>query len=262
MTSPDAAAGPLEAELDALYAAPPDEFVTARAAAARRLRDVGLRDQGRELAAARKPTAGAALVNLLARAGPDLVADAIDAVEAARTAIETGDGVREALERQRAAVDAAEAPLAALVGEQGASDAVARQAVETLRAAVLDPALQPLLRAGRLVTASRATGFAALPTTPAPRRAAAPPAKPAAKGAAAPARPDRQADAAAARAAKRAAAEHQRQLAAAQRDLQAAERVEAAALRALEKAKREAERSGEARSAAAARLAELERAAP
>jgi hypothetical protein len=264
VTPPKAARDSLDAELDELYAAPPDAFVAARAAAAKRLREAGRRDEARELAAARKPTAGAALVNALARAEPAVVAAAIDAVEAARSAIEHGDGVREALERQRGAVDAAEAPLVALAADGGASAAVARQATETLRAAVLDPELQPLLRAGRLRTAGRASGFAALPATPAPRGAAAQP-KAAARNTA-PAEPvprrDRQAEAAAAREMRRAAAELKRQLAAAQRDLQTAEHAEAAALRALAKAQAEAERSTAARSAAAERLAELERGAP
>src|SRR5689334_3215899 len=133
VTPPDADAGSLDAELDALYAAPPEEFVAARAASAKRLRAAGRRDEASAIAAARKPTAGAALVNALARAEPGLVAAAIDAVEAARTAIERGEGVREALERQRAAVEAAEAPLAVMA--DAASAAVARQATETLRAA-------------------------------------------------------------------------------------------------------------------------------
>ena len=48
-----------------LYQAPPEDFVSARAERVKALRDSGDKDAAKQVAALRKPTVGAWLVNLL-----------------------------------------------------------------------------------------------------------------------------------------------------------------------------------------------------
>jgi hypothetical protein len=60
--------------VDPLYAGPPEEFVAARDALAKRLRADGDRATAAEVAKLRRPTATAAALNQVARTVPDVLA--------------------------------------------------------------------------------------------------------------------------------------------------------------------------------------------
>ena len=105
------------ASADDLYGVDPAEFVTARAALAKRLRADGDREEAARVAKLRRPPQSAWALNLLARTDPDR----IDAVFAAATALRdaladggAGTDRREAQAAYRGAIDAAVAAAAAL----------------------------------------------------------------------------------------------------------------------------------------------------
>jgi hypothetical protein len=93
-----------------LYRRPRDEFVQARSALARRLRQAGDREAADAVARLRRPSLGAWVVDQLAATAPDLVADllaaATDAMEAQRSiAGDGGQALREASSRVHALLD-------------------------------------------------------------------------------------------------------------------------------------------------------------
>jgi hypothetical protein len=139
---------------DALYGLPLDEFTRARNDLARELRRDGLRDEAAEVAALRKPSTAAWVVNRLARERRSDVAELVAAAKAVRKG-EPGANRRfadaaEALARSGRDVlsDAGRKP----------SDVVLRDVATTLRtAAAEDP---EALSAGRLLAPREAGGFA------------------------------------------------------------------------------------------------------
>jgi hypothetical protein len=149
---------------DALYGLPLDAFTRARNELARELRRDGLRREAAEVAALRKPSTAAWVVNRLARERRADVAELVAAAEAVRKG-EPGANRRfaeaaEALSRSGRDVlsDAGRSP----------SDAVLRDVATTLRAtAAEDP---EALASGRLLTAREAGGFEAMTGAPPPRR--------------------------------------------------------------------------------------------
>ncbi len=165
-------------EVVALYGLPPEEFTAGRNARAKELKA-----DDAELAAAvaklPKPTAAAAAVNRLAREEPSEVRALVQCGRRLRAAQEgalagKSQGAvtaatrehREALERVRR-----EARRLKL------SDAVLERVSSTLRAASVDPELQPLLERGTLAREVESAGFgldpalvAAAPAKRAPKR--------------------------------------------------------------------------------------------
>ena len=143
-----------------LYALPPEEFTPARNARAKELRR-----EASELADAisklPKPTAAAAAVNRLARDEPSEVRALVQAGRALRSAQEaavSGKGagaVADAAREHRAALDRVRREARRL----GLSDAVLERVGATLRAASIDPELQPLLERGLLAREVEAAGF-------------------------------------------------------------------------------------------------------
>jgi len=137
---------------DELYDLAPEEFTSARDAAARAATDPSLT---KAIKALRKPTAPAHAVNRLVRDRTADVDELIALGEALRTAMAgRGGDVRELTERRRALV----AGLAAGVPANLEADVVA-----TLEAATADPELAAAVRSGRLVRPIRYAGFGALP---------------------------------------------------------------------------------------------------
>jgi hypothetical protein len=151
----------LQREAAELYALPPGEYVAARKARAK-----ALRQDEPELAAQveklPKPTAAAAAVNRLARDEPSEV----------RALAQTGRALRKAQESAVSGKGSAAALAAATAEHRAALDRVGREArrsklsqsvlervVATLRAASLDPELQPLLERGVLAHEVEAAGF-------------------------------------------------------------------------------------------------------
>lgn len=153
-------------EIDALYGLPLEEFTNARNELARTLRTEGRRAEADEVAALRKPSLAAWVVNRLARDRGDEVRALIDAAKA----IKAGDD--DADDRFRAALDSLLPGARQILAATGrsASDSVLRQVATTLRASAATAPEE--LTAGRLAEAREATGFeAALAgTPPRPRR--------------------------------------------------------------------------------------------
>ena len=77
---------PDESRSEQLYAAPPDGFVAARAAAVAAARQAGDRDTAKRLGALKKPTVAAWLVNLLALRRPELLDELVELAAALRSA--------------------------------------------------------------------------------------------------------------------------------------------------------------------------------
>ena len=148
--------------VDDLYGLAPSEFVAARDALAKQLRDAGDRERAAAVKKLRRPSATAAALNLAARAHPDLLRDALHATARLRAVTEgavggRGGDVRAATADERAAtkrfLDVAEA-------QPGVGAAVDRQRLAaTLRAAALDEALAESLRRGVLAADHDSSGF-------------------------------------------------------------------------------------------------------
>ena len=151
----------LQREAAKLYALPGAEFTAARNARARAMRSKQP-ELAAELAKLPRPTAPAAAVNLLARDDPSEV----------RALAQAGRALRQAQEQALAGKGAADELTHATAEHRAALERVSREArrlklsqsvlervISTLRAASLDPELQPLLERGLLAREIEAAGF-------------------------------------------------------------------------------------------------------
>jgi hypothetical protein len=183
-----------------LYALPPGQFMAARNARASEAKAAGDKETAARIAALRKPTVLAWLVNLLVRELPDEIGEFLDLGDALRDATETlsGPELRQLSGQRHRLVQALVRQARDLARQTGyrITEDVARGLEETLSAALTDPAVAEQLRAGRLTSGLTATGFpapslgavrahAALPPSSAvrshkPSAAEAPPAQPSA----------------------------------------------------------------------------------
>ena len=143
-----------------LYALAPEDFTAARDAAVEQARAGGDRALAGELAALRRPTAPAHLVNLLVRAEPELVGQLLELggqlAQAQRAG--SGPGLRELGTQRRALVAAVTARALDLAGRD-VTAAVRAEVEATLEAALADPAAADAVRTGRLVRALSFAGF-------------------------------------------------------------------------------------------------------
>lgn len=144
---------------DELYAASPDDFVTARDALARALRADGDREGAAAVRALRKPTRAAWAVNVAVRERPQAAAELADAArrlqDVQQEVLAGGDAtlLRAADVRAREAVDR-------LVGAAPVGDVATLDKVRaTLRAATADPDVLAEVLSGRLVREQVASGF-------------------------------------------------------------------------------------------------------
>jgi hypothetical protein len=248
----------------AIYGGPLDEFVSARDALARELRQAGDREGAAEIKALRKPRALAWALDAAALAAPDALADLAAAVDEAGNAQAGGGDVRAALGNLRTA----EAEVVAAAVEAAAAQGLRLEpsaAGGALRAVIADPEALADLRAVRLVDTPATGGLgiafssaavsAPTQSAPARSRAKAAPARPAEAPRARPAQPEPEeppVDQAALTAARRAVGAAERTLRtatnvarrAASTAAEVEERAAAARLRAGEAA--EAERTAEA----------------
>ncbi len=154
----------LSDDVDALYGLPLDEFTQARNDLARRLRKERASDDAAEVAALRKPTAAAWVVNQLVRERPEEVRALLAAANEIRAGAEDGDG------QFREAVDRLARGAREILASSGrtSSDHVVQDVVTTLRAVA---ATEPeALETGRLTEGREASGFDALAGA-APKRA-------------------------------------------------------------------------------------------
>jgi chromosome segregation ATPase len=151
-----------------MYEAPPEQFVAARAAAIADARKAGDRDTAKRLAALRKPTVAAWLVNLLALRRPELIDQLVELSSALRTAQRglQGDQLRELTTQRRQVVSAlvAAARQLAVAEDKGLAAKLPLGEVEaTLTAALAEPEIAEQVRTGRLIRAATYAGFGEVP---------------------------------------------------------------------------------------------------
>jgi hypothetical protein len=144
--------------VDRLYGGGLDEFVSARAAAAKALRREGRRGEAAAVEALRKPTVAAAAVNRVVRAEPKLLGALLaagDRLREVQLAAGSGRDLRAAVDDETRALDA----LVRTAAKAAGGEATLTKVRETLHAAALDPAVAEDVRAGVLVKEARAVGF-------------------------------------------------------------------------------------------------------
>jgi hypothetical protein len=150
---------------DELYALPPEQFTAARNARAKEAKAAGNKETAAQIAALRKPTVLAWLVNLLVRELPDEIGGFLDLGDALRDATATlsGPELRQLSGQRHRLVQALVRQARELARQAGyrTTEDVARGLEETLAAALTDPAVAEQLRAGRLTSGLTATGFPA-----------------------------------------------------------------------------------------------------
>ncbi|MET0426141.1 MAG: hypothetical protein ABW046_19890 [Actinoplanes sp.] len=149
-----------------LYEAPPDGFVAARTAAVDEARKAGDRETAKRLAALKKPTVAAWVVNLLALRRPELIEELVELSAALREAQRglDGDSLRELTAQRRQVVSA-------LVGAAGKLAHAAEPSIRlplaeveaTLTAALAEPEVAAQVRTGRLIRAATYAGFGEVP---------------------------------------------------------------------------------------------------
>jgi hypothetical protein len=167
-----------------LYEADPDGFTARRAALAASAREAGHPAVAKRIAALRKPTRSAWVVNRLVRSDPG-VRSRLDALAADLGEAADGARIRELTTARARLVD--ELTRAALAGVPAPAAALREEVTATFDAAIADPEVAG--RLGTLVRAERYAGFgapgpgspAAAPAAPAPVRKARDPAEAAAE---------------------------------------------------------------------------------
>ncbi|MGW0327586.1 hypothetical protein [Nocardia sp. NPDC003183] len=146
-----------------LYTLDPGDFVSTRAERAAQARADGDRDLAEAITALRKPTVAAWTVNLLARHAPQEIAALLDLGDALRSAQRqlSGDKLRALGTQRQQVVNAMTKRAAELAAEHDrpASEQVLREVGQTLTAALADPDVADLVRAGVLPTTVTYDGF-------------------------------------------------------------------------------------------------------
>ena len=148
-------------EVGELYALPAGKFTAARNTRAKELRTEN-GDLAAQVAKLPKPTAAAAAINRIARDDPSEVRALVQAGRALRSAQESalagqgaGAAVADATREHRAALERVRREARRL----DLSDAVLERVTSTLRAASVDPELQPLLERGLIAAELESAGF-------------------------------------------------------------------------------------------------------
>jgi hypothetical protein len=156
----------LDEALDEVYASDLDEFVGARNALVKRLREQRKRDEAEQVAKLRKPSVAAWVLNQLARRNRrevDLLLDAGHRLREAQAGILGGAGNAAFEKARRQEADALKRlthEAEQLLRERGSGGGkLLGQIDESLRAAAISPTGRELLARGRFHQASRAEGF-------------------------------------------------------------------------------------------------------
>jgi hypothetical protein len=146
-------------DLDALYAAKPEDFTALRTKLAAEAKKRGDADTAKQITAARKPTTAAHVVNLLVLNDASVRARLTDLGERLRAAHAGMDGsqIRELTTQQRRLID--ELTRAAFEGASlsAPTGALRDDVTATLQAAIADP--EVAARLGRLTKAEQWSGF-------------------------------------------------------------------------------------------------------
>jgi hypothetical protein len=149
-------------EVERLYGLDLDEFITARDATARRLKEDGRKDAAAAVKALRKPSNAAWIVNRLSSQHPGVVSRLLEAGHALRDVQMRGGGekLREAIAGERTALDRAMRNAEEIATHAGlASGSTLDRVRETLHLAALDPAVARDVEHGVLVREGRASGL-------------------------------------------------------------------------------------------------------
>ena len=146
-----------------LYAAPPEDFMTRRTEQVAAAKAAGDKALAKEIAALRKPTRSAWLVNLLARAAAPELTGLLEIGAALREAQQNLDGAElRTLSAQRHKVVNALSRQAVTLGagaDYTATEAVRQEVAQTLQAALADPEHAEQVRRGVLSQAVSYGGF-------------------------------------------------------------------------------------------------------
>ncbi|MFG1768395.1 hypothetical protein ACGFIX_02375 [Nocardia salmonicida] len=146
-----------------LYTLDPGDFVSTRAERAAQARADGDRELAKAITGLRKPTVAAWTVNLLAHHAPREIATLLDLGDALRSAQRqlSGDKLRALGTQRQQVVNAMTKRAAELAAEHDrpASEQVLREVGQTLTAALADPDVADLVRAGVLPTTVTYDGF-------------------------------------------------------------------------------------------------------
>lgn len=156
----------LDDAADELYALPPEEFVEARNALAKRVKSEGSADVAARIKALRKPTLAAWLTNQLVRQHSDEVAALAELGERMRKAMSGMDGaaLRELTAERKKQVDTllkAARKVAEDAGQKAGAELVEAVAA-SLEAALADPRAAEALQAARLSHGLEHVGFGAV----------------------------------------------------------------------------------------------------
>jgi hypothetical protein len=155
-----------DAFIQRLYESPPDGFVAARTAAVDEARKAGDRATAKRLAALKKPTVAAWVVNLLALRRPDLIDELVELSAALREAQRglRGDELRELTAQRRQVVSALVTSARKLAEAEEPGIKLPLGEVEaTLSAALAEPEVAAQVRTGRLIRAASYAGFGEVP---------------------------------------------------------------------------------------------------
>ena len=144
-----------------LYGADPQEFMDRRKALAAAARDAGDADAARQIAALRKPTRAAWVVNSLARAEPDAGDRLASLAASLRAAEQAKDGrrLRELSAERGSLIDALTGQALTAAGVADAPAGLRDEVSATLTAALADPDVAAALAAGTLTRAAQWAGF-------------------------------------------------------------------------------------------------------
>jgi hypothetical protein len=144
-----------------LYSSDPDEFVERRGALVARAREAGQAPAAKQIAALRKPTRSAWVVNRLVRDDPGVTAELGELGEELRAAQDSLDGaaIRELSQRRRELIESLARRAFTVVGASAPAAAIRDEVTATLGAALADPQFADTLATGALVRAVQAEGF-------------------------------------------------------------------------------------------------------
>jgi hypothetical protein len=144
-----------------LYSSDPDEFVERRSALVARAREAGQAPVAKQIAALRKPTRSAWVVNMLVRADPAAAAELASLGGELRVAQGSLDGaaIRELSQRRRELIESLARQAFTAAGISAPPAAIRDEVTATLGAALADPQFAETLAAGALVRAVQAEGF-------------------------------------------------------------------------------------------------------
>ena len=153
----------LDEAADQLYAVTPDEFMARRTALSAEAKESGDRALAKQITGLRRPTRSAWLVNLVARAEADQVAELRELGTALQQAQQemAGDELRRLSKQRRTVIDSLARRAAELGAEHGydAPGSAVQEVSQTLQAALGDPAVAEVVQAGRLHQSVSYGGF-------------------------------------------------------------------------------------------------------